>query len=192
MRPAQTQEKIESLLLAWRGGDEEALGQLMPLVYRELKYIASRHLRRHSGHETLQTTALVHEIYPRLLRVQRVSWADGAHFYAMCARLMRRVLIDHARYRGREKRGGDAPILVFDEILHSPDRPPPDVLAVEEALRQLAEHDQERARIVELKYFGGLQIEEIAEILGSSTATVKRRLRSARVWMKAALTRDEE
>ena len=191
MRSDGTHRKIESLLLAWRSGEDEALHVLMPLVYRELKTIASRHLRGFSGHKTLQTTALVHEIYPRLLRVQEISWVDSAHFYAMCARLMRRVLVDHARSRQREKRGGGMPILIFDEILHSPDQRPPEVLAVEEALQELAEHDAERAQILELRYFGGLRIEEIAEVTGSSPATVKRRLRSAAAWMKAFLTKDE-
>ncbi|MCG8456891.1 MAG: ECF-type sigma factor [Holophagales bacterium] len=187
MSPGETRERIEDLLKAWRGGDDDALRELMPLVYRELKTIASRHLRGRRGSETLQTTALVHEIYPRLLRVREVSWTDSAHFYAMCARLMRRVLIDHARHHRRDKRGGGMPILIFDELLHSPDRQPPEVLAVEEALCQLARHDPERARIVELRFFGGLQIEEIAEVLELSSATVKRRLRSARAWMKTYL-----
>ncbi len=191
MGSEERSQQIESLLLEWRGGNEEALSRLIPLVYRQLKQMASRYLRSNRKHETLQTTALVHEIYPRLLRVQQVSWSDSAHFYAMCARLMRRVLVEHARHHRREKRGGGLPILIFEETLHSADRRPPEVLQVEELLRQLAEHDIERARVVELRYFGGLAADEIAEVLGMSTATVQRRLRSARAWMKAFLTEDE-
>ena len=185
------QDEIRSLLLAWRGGDDGALSALMPLVYRELKEIASRHLRAHSGHDTLQTTALVHEIYPRLLRARQISWTDGAHFFAMCARLMRRVLVEHARHHGRAKRGGGIPMVIFDELCHGPDEVTPQVLEVDEALRNLAQIDPERARIVELRFFGGLSIDEIAEAIDISSATVKRRLRSARAWLRNDLSGDE-
>ncbi len=183
-------DEIKSLLLAWRGGDDAALAALMPLAYRELKKIASYQLRTRHEHDTLQTTALVHEIYPRLLRVRQISWTDGTHFFAMCARLMRRVLVEHARHHGRAKRGGGVPMVIFDELCHSPDAQAPQILEVDEALRELAKLDPERARIVELRFFSGLELEEIAEVLGLSSATVKRRLRSARAWLRNDLRKE--
>ena len=188
--PRSYQEEITSLLLAWRGGDARALVLLMPKVYRRLKTIARRMLRSHSGHETLQTTALVHEAYLRIVDLDRLSWQDRAHFFAMSARLMRRILVDHARHRTRTKRGGGEPVLRLSDLTPIPVQEAKDLLDLHEALRELAEHDAQMAEIVELRFFGGMNREEIAEVLGVSTATVTRRWRSARAWLVSYLSKE--
>ena len=184
------QDEITSLLLAWRGGDAEALAAVMPLVYRQLKNIASRLLRARSRNGTLQTTALVHEAYLRIIDLERLSWQDRAHFFAMSARLMRRILVDHARYRGRAKRGGGETVLQLDELSPIPVEQATGVLELDEALHALAEHDSQMARIVELRFFGGLNREEIAEALGISSATATRRWRTARAWLVLYLSKE--
>lgn len=184
------QEKITALLVAWRGGDDAALAALMPLVYRQLKDIARRVLRGQHGHDTLQSTALVHEAYLRLIDLHSMSWKDRVHFFAMSARLMRRILVDHARQQTSAKRGGGEPTLTLDELASAPNEEAPHLLALDEALRALTEHDPERAHLVELRFFGGLNREEIAEVLGISTATVTRRWRSARAWLRQSLSEE--
>ena len=176
--------EITGLLLAWRGGDPNALTELLPAVYQQLKKIAGHLIRKEREGHTLDTTALVHEAYLRLLDFDRISWKDRAHFFAMCARIMRRVLVDHARRQVRSKRGGGAQRAESVELRRLPSRvPAPQVLALDEALGELSGHDEEMVRVVELRFFGGLGREEIAEALGISSATVTRRWRSARAWL---------
>jgi len=181
---------ITDLLSAWRGGDEDALTELMLLTYRRLKEIAGHLLEGERNRLTLQTTALVHEAYLRLKPLRRMNWRDRVHFYAMSSRIMRRVLVDQARRRSSTKRGGSGLLIPVRE----PDRPTQEraleLLAVDRALKGLAEEDPQRARIVELRFFGGLNRDEIAEVLEISSATVSRRWRSARAWLLQELATD--
>ena len=169
--------------MAWRGGDDAALAALMPLVYSRLKGIARRILRGQYKRDNLQSTALVHEAYLRLADLRSMSWQDRAHFFAMSARLMRHILVDHARRRATAKRGGGEPQITIEDLGTAVDGEEPHLLALDEALRELAKHDPERAHIVELRFFGGLSRREIAEVLGVSSSTVTRRWRSARAWL---------
>ena len=184
------EDEITSLLLAWRGGDAKALAALMPKVYRQLKDIARRLLRARRRHETLQTTALVHETYLRIIDLERLSWQDRVHFFAMSARLMRRILIDHARHHARDKRGGGEAVLKLDDLSPIPVEAATDFLELDEALRELARHDAQMAHIVELRFFGGLNRDEIAEVLGISSATATRRWRAARAWLVVYMSKD--
>lgn len=174
---------VTELLRAWRGGDASVLPDLMATTYRRLKQIASHLLERERSGHTLQTTDLVHEAYLRLAALDRVEWRDRVHFYAMSARIMRRVLVDNARRRGSAKRGGGRIVVAVDDRPEPAIEQEPDLAAVHSALEALAEHDPQRARIVELRFFGGLNRDEIAEVLGISSATVSRRWRSARAWL---------
>src|SRR4028118_290462 len=175
---------ITQLLIEWNGGDESALEQLMPLVYGELHQIARRHLRRESPERTLQTTALVHEAYLRLIDQTRANWQNRAQFFGVAANMMRRILIDHARKRVRDKRGGGAIKLSLDDgSVDVSDERASELVALDEALEKLAAQDADKARLVELRYFGGLSIEETAEVLGVSIATVNRQWRLAKAWL---------
>lgn len=185
----ETSHDITELLIAWRAGDDQVLVRLMPLVYRELKAIAGKLMRGERRGGTLETTVLVHEAYFRLAELDRLHWKDRAHFFAMSARVMRRVLVDEARYRHRDKRGGGAMTISIDDLGDTPGRFEPEILALEEALGALKEHDPERAEIVELRFFGGLDRREIAEVMALSTATVTRRWRSARAWLGSYLAK---
>lgn len=179
-----TKSDITGLLIAWRGGDAAALGDLMPATYRKLKAVAARLLRTEHRRHALETTALVHEAYLRLADLARIDWQDRAHFYAMSARLMRQILVDHARARKRLKRGSQLARISIDDLRIAPeDSSGPDLVALDDALRDLAAIDPERARVVELRFFGGLGREEIAEVMGLSSATVSRRWRAARAWL---------
>lgn len=189
---SESKREVTELLLAWRGGDGEALTTLLPMVYRQLKGIAARFLRGNQRQQTLHTTALVHEAYLRLVDLDRIQWNDRAHFYAVTAQLMRRVLVDQARHHHRAKRGSGAVLLSLDEARDVPSGRALDLLAVNEALKDLSTVDPEMARIVELRYFGGLNREEIAEVLDVSSATVTRRWRSARAWLSRHLSQDRE
>ena len=182
--------EITGLLVAWRSGDGDALAELMPRVYRRLKEIAGHLARRERQGRSLETTALVHEAYLRLVDLKRITWRDRVHFFAMCARIMRRVLVDHARHHGREKRGGSAFRVDTGELGRLPSERAPELMALDDALSQLAEHDAQMAQIVELRFFGGLDREEIAEVIGISTATVTRRWRTARAWLIRYLKRE--
>ncbi len=173
---------VTDLLRAWRAGDEDALGKLMPLVYRRLKKIAGYLINRERQDHTLDATALVHEAYLRVADLERIGWQDRAHFFAMCARVMRRVLVDHARHHRREKRGADLRIEGADLGAVAAGRAP-HLVELDDALKELAEHDPQKAQIVELRFFGGLDREEIAEVLNIGSATVTRRWRSARAWL---------
>ncbi|MEM7355914.1 MAG: ECF-type sigma factor [Acidobacteriota bacterium] len=180
---ASSRQEITTLLLAWRSGEEEALGELMPQVYRQLSEIAGHLLRREWSNRSLETSALVHEAYLRLIDLESIDWESRAHFFAMSARIMRRVLVDQARYHQRAKRGGEAQRVETAELRVMPDDSPPDVIAVDEAINELAKHDEELARIVDLRFFGGLARHEIAEVVGLSSATVTRRWYTARAWL---------
>jgi RNA polymerase sigma factor (TIGR02999 family) len=180
--------KITQLLIAWSGGRREALDDLLPLVYEELKRLASRYLRHESSERTLQPTALVHEAYLRLIDQRRVRWRNRAHFYGVAAQIMRRILVDHARARRAEKRGAG-----WERVPLVEDQTPAgagdiDLLALDDALKRLAAFDAQQERIVELRYFGGLTIDEVAEVEGLSAATVVREWTIAKAWLRAELS----
>ena len=174
---------VTNLLAAWTGGDDAALDRLTPLVQEELRRIARRHMGHERAGHILQPTALVNEAYLRLIDVRRVRWNDRAHFFAMAARLMRRILVDDARARGYQKRGGGRQqVTLDDQVLGSDDRPT-DLVALDDALEALAAIDKRRSRVVELRFFGGLRIEETATVLKISPETVTRDWRLAKVWL---------
>ena len=175
---------VTHLLLAWRQGDHDALERLLPLVYHELRLIAHARMRAESpGDHTLQTTALVNEVFVRLLDGARVDWSDRVHFYAMCARLMRRILVDHARARLALKRGGDAPAFQVADCDGAVAAQCEDVIALDEALERLAAADPRKGQVVEMRYFAGLSVEETAEALSVSPETVMRDWKVAKTWM---------
>jgi RNA polymerase sigma factor (TIGR02999 family) len=186
---ADTTHEVTTLLRAWRQGDRDALERLMPLVYSELRRRARRYLLAERVNHTLQPTALVHEAFLRLVRVEDVDWQDRAHFFAVAAQNMRRILVDSARARRYQKRGGGAVNVTFDEALAVSGRST-DVLALDDALDVLAQQDQRKARVVELRYFGGLTNEEIAAALGISTDTVTRDWQMAKLWLWRELRRE--
>jgi RNA polymerase sigma factor (TIGR02999 family) len=176
------QREVTNLLLAWGAGDERALERLTPLVYRELHRLASAYLARERPGHTLQTTALVNEAYVRLVDLQGVGWRDRAHFFAVAARLMRRILVDFARARTYQKRAGGERV-VLNESLVIAGRPGPELVALDDALNRLAELDPRKSQVVEMRYFGGLRGEEIAEALKISHETVTREWRAAKAWL---------
>ena len=179
---AQDRESVTALLVAWRAGDDGARDRLLAIVYDELHRQAERVMRGDAPGHTLQTTALVHEAYLRLVHAD-VPWEDRAHFYAVAARTMRRILVDHARARRREKRGGGLAEITLEESAVIDPRQPPDLEALDEALERLAAVDERKARAVELHYFGGLSYDETARVLDISPATVHRDLRMAKAWL---------
>lgn len=187
----EVERDVTDLLLAWREGDKAALAELMPIVYRRLKRLAIGLLREERGSHTLQPTALVHEAYLRLVELERLSWRDRAHFYAMSTTLMRRILVDHARQLDSAKRGKEMPRVSIDEARDTTAGKPAEIAALDEALSELAEKDGQLARIVELRYFGGLNREEIAEVLDTSSASVTRKWRKARAWLLRYLSQNE-
>lgn len=176
-------QQITELLLAWGAGDEKALEQLMPQVYDELHKVAARHLRRLRPGHTLQTTALVNEAYLRLIDASQVRWQNRAHFFAVSAQLMRRILVDFARQRQNLKRGGGAKQVTFDEAMVIAPERGADLVALDDALNRLAALNARQARVVELRYFGGLTEEEAAEALKVSLRTVQRDWNLARLWL---------
>ena len=174
---------VTNLLLAWGGGEDAALEKLVPLVYRELRLIARRHMYGERASNSLQATALVNEAYLKLIDCRRVRWQNRAHFFAISARLMRRILVDRARARNYQKRGGGEKSVTFDEgLIVSPQRGK-DILALDAALEALAATDARKARVVELRFFGGLSVEETAEVLKVSQETVLRDWRMAKAWL---------
>ena len=177
---------VTQLLLDWRRGDAEALDHLMPLVYNELRRLAGHYLRSERPEHTLQATALVNEAYIRLVDMN-VSWQDRAHFFAVAARLMRRLLVDHARAHHRAKRESGGPKISLDDAVEVSIQPAADIVALDEALKRLAEFDTRKTEIIELHFFGGLRNEEVAEALGVSRATVQRELRLAKAWLNHEL-----
>jgi len=174
---------ITDLLLAWNDGDADALDRLIPLVERELHRLAHRRLSGEANGHPLQTTALVNEAYLRLIDGSRIRWQNRAHFFAVSARLMRRILVDVARARQRQKRGGDAVWISLDEAPDVTDVRPADVIALDDALTALAAFDERKSRVVELRFFGGLSVEETAEALQVSAITVMRDWAVARAWL---------
>jgi RNA polymerase sigma factor (TIGR02999 family) len=182
-------QDVSRLLIAWSNGDEEAHEQLMPLVYEELRRLAHRHLGRERAGHTLQTTALVHEAYLRLIDQKEVRWQNRAHFFAVAAQMMRRILVDYARSRRFAKRGGGAQQVSLDEAMVVSNGRAADVVALDEALNALAEFDVRKSRMVELRFFGGLSIEETAEVLKVSPGTVMRDWTLAKAWLQRELRR---
>jgi RNA polymerase sigma factor (TIGR02999 family) len=180
---------VTTLLRAWRRGDQAAMERLAPLVYDELRRRARHYLRGERPNHTLQPTALVHEVYLRMVKLDHVDWHDRAHFFAVAAQNMRRVLVDSARARRYQKRGGGAINVTFDEALAVSDRSP-DLVALDDALDVLAAQDERKARVVELRFFGGLTNEEIAEALGISTDTVTRDWQMAKLWLRRELKKE--
>jgi RNA polymerase sigma-70 factor, ECF subfamily len=183
-----TPEHVTQLLVAWNNGEEDALGQLIPVVYSELHRLAHRYMmRERSGHE-LQATALVHEAYQRLINLTDVSWQNRAHFYAVSAQMMRRILVDYARSRRYTKRGGEWHHIALNEAVAVFQDRRTDIVALDNALRTLAGIDSRKARVVEMRFFGGLSIKETAEVLNVSADTVLRDWRLAKVWLLRELS----
>jgi RNA polymerase sigma factor (TIGR02999 family) len=178
---------VTQLLFDWRAGNQQALEELMPMVYDTLRQLAGRYMRNEKQNHTLQATAIVNEAYMKLADVD-VPWADRAHFIAIAAKAMRRILVDHARQKNRQKRGGDVSMVtLYDSRIQGMDDNI-DVIELEEALEKLAVFDERKAKAIELLFFGGLTYDEIAEVLGVSAATVDRELRFAKAWLYSNLT----
>lgn len=182
---------VTQLLFDWRNGNDDALNQLMSLVYDELRGLAKRYMSRERVSHTLQTNALVNEAYLRLINQQDVDWQNRAHFFAIAAQVMRHLLVDHARAKQYAKRGGGAQQITLDEGVAIAAEQSVDVLALHEALEQLAEVDERKSRIVELRYFGGLSAEETAEVLGVSEITIKREWLKAKAWLFRELSQTD-
>lgn len=178
---------VTQLLLKWSAGDEECLDQLITLVQDELHRIASRHMRRERSGHILQTTALMNEAYLRLVNQAHVTWRDRAHFYGIAARIMRQILVDHARHAGRTKRGDGQFQLPVDELTALVPSKPVQLVALDDALNSLAAQDARKAQVVELRYFGGLNVEEAAQVLRVSPNTIIRDWSLAKAWLKREL-----
>ena len=181
-------DDVTQLLIAWGKGDESARDQLMPLVYEELHRLAHRHIRKERPGHTLQTSALVNEAFVRLVDQKDVHWQNRAHFFAIAAQMMRRILVDYARSRRYAKRGGDARQVTLNEELIMSDERSAEVVALDEALGELASIDERKSKVVELRFFGGLSIEETADVLSVSPGTVMRDWTLAKAWLKRAMT----
>jgi len=182
-------EEITQLLLKWRAGDTTALERLIPLVYNELRRLARQCMRKERAGHTLQTTALVNEAYLRLVKSSRVDWQDRAHFFAVAAQLMRRVLVDEARRRKLQKRGGEFTRLTLsDEVLPARQQREIDLIALDEALERLAEFAPRKCKVVEMRFFGGLSIDQTSAVLGVSVDIVKREWRTAKLWLLEELS----
>jgi len=187
---APSPHEITELLHAWSNGEQSALDQLMPLVYDDLHRLAQRHMAGERDDHTLQTTALVHEAYVRLVDSKEATWKDRAHFFAVCARLMRHILVDAARSRRALKRGADLTIVELDEAIAALAEPAVDLIALDLALDALAAFDARKSQVVELRIFGGLKVEETAEVLKISTDTVTRDMHLATAWLRRELGRE--
>ena len=184
-------ENVTQLLLDWSRGDEQALDNLLPVVYEHLRRQAARYLRRERQGHTLQTTALIHEVYLRLVDQGRVQWQNRAHFFAIAAQLMRRILVDHARGHQAAKRGGLALKLPLEDAMVASGERDIDLVELDEALTRLAALDARQSRIVELRFFSGLSVEETAEVLGVSAGTVKNDWSMAKAWLRREMTQGE-
>lgn len=180
---------VTQLLVRWRGGDREAFDALIPLVYDELRRIAQRYLNAERPGHTLQSTALVNEAYMRMVAQDLPQWQNRAHFFSVAAQIMRQILVDHARNRRASKRGGSLCKLALDDAAEQPQQRDLDIIALDDALKTLAEMDPQQSRVVELKFFAGLSIEDTSEVLGISPSTVKRDWNTARVWLYRELDR---
>jgi RNA polymerase sigma factor (TIGR02999 family) len=181
--------QVTKLLRGWRGGDRKALDALLPLVYGELRRLAHRHLRNERPDHTLQSTALVHEVYFRLVGQDLPEWEGRAHFFAIAAQLMRQILVDYARRHRASKRGSGVCMLTLDDAVALPRRKDVDVIALDDALNTLAEIDPRQSRVVELRFFAGLSLEETSEVMGIATATVQRDWTAARAWLHREISR---
>lgn len=184
-------EQVSKLLANWGRGDKDARDALIPLVYEELRRVARRYLRRERPGHTLQSAALVHEAYLRLVNRENPEWQNRAHFLGVAAQLMRHILVDHARQRGAAKRGAGAPLLTLDPQVALPRKQEVDLMALDDALNTLASIDPQRCRIVELRFFAGLSIEETALVLGISAATVSRDWATSRAWLQRKMMKRE-
>jgi RNA polymerase sigma factor (TIGR02999 family) len=182
-------EQVTSLLLRWRSGDKAALDALMPLVYGELRRLAHHYLQQERTDHTLQSTALVHEAYARLIGQSLPEWQNRAHFFGVAAQIMRQILVDYARQRRAVKRGGELCKLTLENAESESQRTEVDIVALDDALRDLAKIDAQQSRVVELRFFAGLSIEDTSEVLGISPSTVKRDWNTARVWLYRELDR---
>jgi RNA polymerase sigma-70 factor (ECF subfamily) len=187
----ELQHEVTQILREWSGGDQRAPERLMPFVYDELRRLARAFLARERGGHTLQPTALVHEAYVRLVDQTRVDWQNRAHFYAIASRMMRRVLIDHARAHVTDKRGGAAIHLSLEDVQVSVEERAASLVALDEALARLALVDERKSRVVEMRFFGGMSDDEIAEVLGVTTRTVLRDWKKARLWLYRELSPDQ-
>jgi RNA polymerase sigma-70 factor, ECF subfamily len=187
---ASASHGISNLLKAWSAGDERALEHLTPLVYAELHRAAHRYMTGERTEHTLQTTALINELYLRVVDFQHVDWQNRAHFFGICAQLMRRILVDFARERCTQKRGGEIARLALDEELFVTQEPEPDLVALDDALKALATMDERKSRVVELRFFGGLDVRETAEVLRVSVETVMRDWKLAKAWLFRELSRE--
>lgn len=183
---------ISGLIAAWGNGDEEALNRVVPLLYRELRRNARQHLARRASSHTLVSAGLVNEAYLKLIRAGGIRCENRVHFLALCSQIMRRILVDHARDRGSAKRGGNAVRVPLDDVLLVAPARGIGLLALDEALDKLSRIDARKGRVVELRYFGGLSVEETAEFLGISPETVKRDWRMAKAWLLGALTGEQD
>jgi RNA polymerase sigma-70 factor, ECF subfamily len=182
--------EITERLIAWGAGDRAALDQLLPVVYQELRRMAGNYLRQESPGHTLQPTALVHEAWLRLIDQARVDWRNRAQFFGVAAQMMRRILVDHAKAKHREKRGGDAVRLSLDEVINLSRERAADLLALDDALTELMRVDERKSRVVELRYFGGFSVEETAQILEVSPETVMRDWKVAKAWLFQQIKRE--
>jgi len=189
---ATSPNEITQLLVAWGNGDPAALDQLMPLVYSELHRLAHRHIKKERPGHTLQTSALLNEAFVRLVDQRDVTWRSRGHFFAIAAQMMRRILVDYARSRRYAKRGGDAHQVSFDENLIVSRQLSADVVKLHDALNELVNIDERKAKIVELKFFGGLSIEETAEVLSVSPGTVMRDWTLAKAWLRLAMSHSDQ
>jgi RNA polymerase sigma-70 factor, ECF subfamily len=179
----ESRSDVTELLVAWSAGDEQARDRLVPLVYPELRRVAHNKLRRERPGQTLQPTALVNEAYVRLVQIKRMKWQNRAHFFAICSRLMRQILVDSARARQVAKRGRGAVRITLDAELLPSESPEADVIALDDALNALGEVDPRKSRVVELRFFGGLSVEETAAVIGVSSDTVLRDWKFAKTWL---------
>jgi len=179
---------ITRLLQDWKSGDREALDRLAPLVYQELRHLADRYLRDEHAAQTLQPTALVHDLYLRLVGGGLPDWTDRAHFFGIAAHRMRQILVEHARQKHASKRGGDAKQVTLDEMVCFAPQRGGDVIALDEALTKLAAFDERKCKVIELRYFAGLSVDEVAASLGVSAATIGREQRLAEAWLKRCMT----
>jgi RNA polymerase sigma-70 factor (ECF subfamily) len=184
---ARSPQQVTQLLVAWGGGDQSARDELMPLVYEELRRLAHHYISRERPGHTLQTSGLVNEAYLRLVDQKAIHWQDRAHFFGIAARLMRQILVDYARKRGYAKRQGDARRVPLDEAMIVSEERAADVVALDDALKTLAQIDPRQSQIVELRFFGGLSIEETADVLAVSPGTVKRDWTLAKAWLRRAV-----
>ena len=189
--PPPPRNQVTQVLVDWNSGDKGAADRLMPLVYDELRSLARRYLQRERSDHTLQATGLVHEAYLRMVDQDSMSWENRAHFFSVAAQVMRHLLVDHARSRQAAKRGGVREKLEFDEALAPAEEPTVDLLALDDALKELVTFDERKSRIVELRFFGGLTTEEIGDVLAISPSTIRREWRIAKAWLRRKINDGE-